>query len=105
MSLHDDQVQFARLIPRLIDFIFAHPGYAARFGDFWAHDGHVKNSRHYDRLAADILIDKDGVYLTETEDYRFAGEYWKSLHPKCTWGGDFFKKDGNHFSWNEGKQL
>jgi nitrous oxidase accessory protein NosD len=64
----------------------------------------ISNSLHIDSLAADVAIFRDGVYLSDSEDYRFAGEYWKSLHPLCRWGGDFKdangnpKPDGNHMS-------
>ena len=61
-------------------------------------------SAHKQRLADDINLFLDGVYLTDTEDYRFAGEYWKSIGPENRWGGDFDYNrdgqgdDGNHFS-------
>lgn len=55
------------------------------------------DSLHCDGLATDLLLYKDGVYLTKTEDYKVAGDIWKSLDPLCKWGGDW-KVDGNHFS-------
>ena len=61
--------------------------------------GHSKKSFHPDRLAIDLNLFKDGKYLMETEDHRPLGEYWKSLGG--TWGGDFKRKDGNHYSWGE----
>ena len=56
-----------------------------------------KNSLHPDKLATDLSLFKDGKYLTKTEDYKVAGDIWKSLDPLCAWGGDW-KVDGNHFS-------
>ncbi len=55
---------------------------------------------HQMSLAEDIdLFDSEGNYLTETEDHREFGEFWKKLHPLCRWGGDFSNvKDGNHYS-------
>jgi hypothetical protein len=53
-------------------------------------------SLHIYKLAVDLLLFKDGVYLTETPDYRELGEFWENLHPDCRWGGRF--EDGNHFS-------
>jgi hypothetical protein len=58
--------------------------------------GRGRNSVHNLKLAKDLLLFKDGKYLTKTEDYAFAGLYWISLHPLCRWGGAF--SDGNHFS-------
>lgn len=58
----------------------------------------IKNSLHIIGLAADISIFKDGIYLHNVDDYRPAGEYWKSLHSENAWGGDFSKPDSDHFS-------
>ena len=61
--------------------------------------GGIKNSLHCVRLAVDINLFKDGKYLTDSEDYKVLGDYWKSLGLDCAWGGDFKPKpDGNHFS-------
>lgn len=97
-SLSDQQKLFASLVPRLIDHIYDQ-GYACTFGDAYRSPrvqyGH-DNSMHRRRLAIDLnLFDKRGDYLTDSSDYRFAGEYWLSLHPECAWGGI---EDGNHFS-------
>jgi len=51
---------------------------------------------HKLRLAEDLILDLNGVWLQKTEDYKVAGEIWESLHELCRWGGRF--KDGNHFS-------
>lgn len=57
-----------------------------------------KKSPHTEGLAADILIYKNGIYLTDSADYKFAGDYWKTLDSNNKWGGDFnVRKDGNHF--------
>lgn len=58
----------------------------------------IRTSVHELRLAVDLNIFKGGVYMIGSESYRFAGDYWKSLHPLARWGGDFASKDGNHFS-------
>ena len=58
---------------------------------------HSKHSRHYERLAADLNLFKDGWYLTTTEDHKIFGEYWESIGG--TWGGRW--NDGNHYSWGE----
>ena len=58
-------------------------------------------SFHYKRLAKDLNLFKNGRYLTSTESHRFLGEFWESLNTKCTWGGRFGAKDGNHYSYGE----
>lgn len=70
-----------------------------------------KNSLHCIRLARDLNLFLDGVYLEKTEDYKFAGDIWKSIHELNRWGGDFKDKEGNpkpdanHFSMeHEGKK-
>lgn len=63
---------------------------------------HSPKSYHYFRLAADLNLFRDGEYLTHTEDHRPLGERWIELGG--TWGGNFKRPDGNHYSWGEGKR-
>lgn len=97
MKLGKKQERFSLLLSQLIAFIYS-MGYQVRMGDVFAHNGHMENSNHYIKLAADLNLFKDGVYLTKTEDHEIFGEYWKSLDDLCRWGGDFTRKDGNHYS-------
>ena len=101
MSLRKKQSRFAYLVALLIQYAYA-KGYELTLGDAYAKSGHILGSYHYKRLAIDLNLFKDGEYLTETEDHKFLGEFWESLDPMCTWGGRF--KDGNHYSFGEGKQ-
>ncbi len=58
-----------------------------------------KNSLHISGLAIDLLLFKNGKYLTKTDDYELLGIWWESQSfagIKCCWGGRF--GDGNHFS-------
>jgi hypothetical protein len=97
MTLKEKQFLFAQLIPKLL--MKMQETHEVTFGDFWAKTGHMTNSNHYIRLAGDFnLFTKEGAYLDRTEDHKQFGEYWKSLHPLCRWGGDFSKPDGNHYS-------
>lgn len=63
---------------------------------------HMKGSLHELGLAADILLYKNGVYLTKTEEYEFLGTIWEALGVTLglplVWGGRFKQADGNHFS-------
>ena len=95
------QERFAELFPLLILFIQA-TGHTVRIGDVWAKIGHIRNSYHYRKLAADLNVFKDGVYLDQTIQYEPFGTFWMSLDPMCVWGGDF--GDGGHFSMWEGKE-
>lgn len=100
MRLSEKQQVFSLCIAKLI--LFANEsGYKITFGDVLARDGHTTGSYHYKGLAADLNLFKKGEYLTKTEDHAFLGECWKSLNPQCTWGGDFKRKDGNHYSFGE----
>lgn len=114
MSQREKQSEFVMMVASLILYVYQ-SGYELTFGDayaskkevscpkckekFKAPHGHSKNSFHPKRLAIDLNLFKDGVYLTKTEDHRPLGEYWKSLGG--TWGGDFKRKDGNHYSLGE----
>jgi hypothetical protein len=104
MSLRQKQSKHVLMTAKLIIWAYEQ-GYELTWGDAYRDPrlhgsvgiktgyGHSK-SCHKIRLAVDLLLFKDGEYLTKTEDYLPLGEYWKSLGG--SWGGDF--ADGNHFS-------
>jgi len=94
-ELFNKRALFTSLVPKLIERIIA-TGEVPLLG----RDGlkHKPNSLHFDGLAVDIDLFRNGIYLTKTSDHTEYGEYWKSLHPDCRWGGDFQNKDGNHYS-------
>jgi hypothetical protein len=100
MQLGQKQRQFTKYVGKLIRFAYAN-GYEISLGDAYATSGHIKGSFHGKRLAIDLNLFKDSTYLTKTEDHEPLGAYWRSLHPNCTWGGDFDSKDGNHYSFGE----
>lgn len=106
MNLGQKQELFMRLLPRLIDK--AHElGFELRGGDLFRDPrvhgivgvkmgyGHPK-SAHKNKLAIDLNLMKDGLWLTLTEDHRELGTWWKKQNELCRWGGDF--GDGNHYS-------
>lgn len=108
MTLRDKQVLFARLVALLILEAYQR-GYEVTFGEAYrspeeaarlakAGKGIVK-SLHTQRLAIDLNLFKDGVYLSSTESHRPLGEWWETLSTddyECCWGGRF--NDGGHYS-------
>lgn len=99
MTLGQQQRLFTKKIGELIQFAYEH-GFELTFGDAFATTGHIKNSFHYKRLAVDLNLFKDGIYLTKTEDHKMLGEFWESIGG--SWGGRW--NDGNHYSFGESKK-
>lgn len=108
MTLQGKQFLFAASLPELISHARAQ-GFQVTLGEAWRSDETaalyekegkgVSNSLHRLRLAIDINLFKNGVYLTDTSDYAEIGKYWESLSApdaEYCWGGNF--NDGNHFS-------
>ena len=103
-SLLELQVAFTKKIPLLINKAFS-LGFDVTLGDAFR-DPRVHgpvgtkmgygdaNSNHKQRLAIDLNLFKNGVFLQTTEDHRHLGEYWESIGG--AWGGRF--NDANHYS-------
>ena len=87
------QSEFVRKVALLILFAYDQ-GYELTFGAAWASGGHRENSLHYDRLAIDLNLFKDGKWLNKTKDHELLGAFWESIDG--SWGGHF--GDGNHYS-------
>lgn len=106
MTLGARQRLFTQLLAHLLDHIHVE-GYECTVGDAYR-DSRVFGevgvkegygsaySCHKSRLAIDLNLFRDGIYLTTTEDHLPIGEFWESLHPLTCWGGRF--NDGNHYS-------
>lgn len=107
MTLREQQCLFTELVAKLITWAYAN-GYELTLGEAWrtpeqaklnaAKGAGIANSLHITRLAIDLNLFRDGVFLDSTEHHRALGNYWKSLHPLARWGGDFSRPDGNHYS-------
>lgn len=98
MTLGQKQREFTLDISKLIAWAYRH-GYELTFGDAKRPANCPygrKTSLHKSRLAIDLNLFKDGVYLTQTSHHTPLGEYWESLRPENSWGGRFM--DGNHYS-------
>lgn len=100
--------QKQRLLPKMLTHLITKAydlGYELTLGDAFRDPrlhgavgvklgyGHSK-SAHKQRLALDLNLFKDGIYLTSTEDHKPLGEFWESMGG--SWGGRF--DDGNHYS-------
>ena len=95
MTLREKRIAFSKAISELV--LWANEqGFEACFD----REGqqHMVNSLHYKGLAKDIILYRNGEYLTHSDEYRPLGDKWKSLSPMARWGGDF-PGDGNHFSF------
>lgn len=104
MTLREKQSKFTRMVADLL--IKAYDlGYEITLGDAYRDPrvhggigvrmgyGHPK-SCHKLRLAIDLNLFKDGVFLQTTNDHKELGEWWESQGG--TWGGRF--NDANHYS-------
>lgn len=109
MTLREKQSAFALLVSKLI--IQAHiAGFEVTLGEAYRSPEEAKrlhelgfgtlNSLHTIKLAIDLNLFYNGVYLSSTESHRPLGKWWEeqSRPPDiiCHWGGRF--GDGNHYS-------
>ena len=102
MKLGAKQELFSILLAQHVVWLYEQ-GYKVRMGDVFAHDGHKDNSNHYKKLAADLNLFKDGVYIVTTDGHAEFGEMWETRHDLCRWGGRF--NDGNHYSLIDGGNM
>ena len=106
-SLRMLQSEFAQLVARLIDKAYE-LGYEVTLGDAYRDPrlhgalgvqqgyGH-RNSAHKRRLAIDLNLFKNGVFLEDATGHKEIGEWWEKQHELARWGGRF--KDPNHYSF------
>lgn len=129
MKLLDKQVIFTRSVARLIRQAYSlsedeDEEASDRWTENYYHKGRVEltlgrayaseaankadkgitGSTHTMRLAIDLNLFVDGEYIVSFHPiWHVLGRYWKKLNPDLAeWGGDFRKKDYNHFSFHHG---
>jgi hypothetical protein len=108
VTLKEARILYSKCLCHLVLWANSEPGWEVALGvDFDEADPkekrrHMRGSLHYLGLANDLALYINGAYQTDTEAYAKLGQKWKSLHPELRWGGDFKKKDGNHFSLTYG---
>ena len=103
MSLRQHQEPFLQDVSKLIVFIFSN-GFSATGGELLRSDemqnlyyetgrSNIKSGGyHQKKLAIDLNIFKDGVYLDKKTDkpiLKPIADFWCSLNPLNRWGGDF----------------
>ena len=108
MTLRQKQSLFARLVAQLIQHAITlgfevtlgealrSPEEAARLAKLGKG---IAGSLHTLKLAIDLNLFQNGVYLSSTEAHRPLGEWWEAQSTSevtCAWGGRF--GDGNHYS-------
>jgi len=95
MGLVDKQNKFAGMVALLVLYIQSQ-GYQVTYGDAYRDDrvtyGHPKSTHRF-RLAVDLNIFKDGVYLSGDEDHAKFHDFWDSIG-----GSERIENDGNHYS-------
>ena len=103
----EKQAEFAKAAAWLINKAFS-MGYSVTLGDayrdprvfgaYGVSKGYgLAKSNHKKRLAIDLNLFKDGVYLAGTKDHAPLGAAWEAEFPEARWGGHF--NDGNHYEW------
>lgn len=110
MTLRQARCEFSRALALLILKGFE-MGYEIAIDEVTEHitkkdptSDHMRGSLHHEGLAGDLILYKDGKYLTETSDYAPLGLWWETYGEEkgipLKWGGHF--NDGNHFSLARG---
>lgn len=97
MGLQATQSRFAIEAAKLI-LVAESMGFEVTLGDAFRDDRcsyGSASSKHKRRLAIDLNLFRDGVYLIKTADHAPLGAYWQSIGG--IWGGDW--DDGNHYEW------
>jgi hypothetical protein len=106
-SLRQKRSRFSRSVPLLLQYMTA-LGYEYTINEVVrtqaqananaASGAGISNSLHLVGLAIDVNLFKDGAFLETSDAHAPFGAFWKSLGDDYFWGGDFAKKDGNHYS-------
>lgn len=103
------QEEFSQSVAKLI-VKAAELGYGVTLGDAYrspeqaaanaAAGTGVARSLHTDRLAIDINLFKDGIYITDDTGHKDLGAWWKTLGDHYKWGGNIVhpRADPNHYS-------
>lgn len=108
MSLVTEQAEFlldvARLIQKATEMGWTLTGgelyRTAEQQQIYVKTGRSKtmNSNHLKRMAIDLNFFKNGKLIYDIAALKPVGDYWESLNPKNSWGGNWSSfKDVPHF--------
>lgn len=112
MSRVNAQAAFLLDVCKLIQFATAQ-GFVVTGGELWRSPeqqaiyvktgrSRTMRSRHLERMAVDLNFFDDGELCYDVAVIRLIAEYWESLHPLNSWGGNGVTlKDVPHFSRGE----
>jgi len=100
MTLREQQYVFSRGVSSLLQEA-NRQGLEVTLGEAWRSPEEARRlgnprSLHAQRLAIDLNLFREGVWLRKSEEHRPLGEWWEQQHPLFRWGGRF--GDGNHYS-------
>jgi hypothetical protein len=111
ITLLEKQHAFSKTLAKFI-LDLASRGYCVTLGEAWRPNQQaqlyavtgqgIKNSNHCIRLAVDLNIFLDRVWLVTRQELEIPGILWKSYSNDlftCCWGGDFKSADCCHFSF------
>lgn len=106
MTLSDHQWEFLKDVATLICFAEEH-GYKLTGSELYrtpeqaqlnAQKGiGIADSLHSQRCAIDLNLFINGQYRADSDAHKPLGEFWESLSPQNNWGGNFKRRDGNHY--------
>lgn len=108
MNLRTEQAFFLLDFIKLIEFAIS-KGFSVTAGELlrpvemqeiYVKTGRSKtmNSLHLKKLAGDLNFFLNGKYVCEKEALQEVGDFWESLSPKNSWGGNWSSfKDVPHF--------
>jgi D-alanyl-D-alanine carboxypeptidase-like protein len=104
-ELGEKQRLFAKLVGDLLQHIYLE-GYECTLdwvyrppevAQYYASLGiGIRNSLHILKLAIDLNLFRNDVWLRSSDEHRPIGEWWEKQHILCRWGGRW--GDGNHYS-------
>ena len=98
-NILNQQMRFSMMVSLLLQYAYM-LGYEVTLGDAYRDircPYGLEKSFHHKRLAIDLNLFRNGIYLQQTDDHRSLGEFWEFIGG--TWGGRW--NDGNHYSLGE----